>query len=134
MRNPAFLYDEVTEGFMPQHSKSAIETADKAFQSWQFSTPATKAAIFRKAASIVVSEKWAAKITQSTVEETGAIASWAKFVNVNISQGALEEACDWPYTIKGEIPPSDSGAQSFIQKYPMGVMLVNNYPPSRFFS
>ena len=103
-------------------SKEAIENAEKAFEKWQSVTPASKAAVFRKAASLVTEERYVKKIIPAVVEETGCVAPGAKYVNVDICVAALNEACDMAYTIKGEILPSDLGAQSFVQKLPMGVM------------
>ena len=70
----------------------------------------------------MVGDKYSQKITQAVVEETGCIASWAKIVNVDLGGPFLESACDMAYEVKGEILPSDSGAKSFVQKLPMGVM------------
>ncbi|KAF7800257.1 hypothetical protein EIP86_011504 [Pleurotus ostreatoroseus] len=104
--------------------KTAIEAAGKAFKSWQFVAPAAKVAIFKKVAALLSTDKYTDKVVQSVVDETGCIRPWAKFVNVDIGIHALSEACDMVYQVKGEIIPSDSGAQSFIQKLPMGVIFV----------
>ena len=106
----------------PPCSKEAIEVANKAFESWQFSTPAARTKIFKKAAELIVTEGYTKAITDSVVEETGSIPSWGQYVNVNISRDVLEEAGDMAYAVKGDILPSDSGAHSFVFKRPMGVM------------
>ena len=103
-------------------SKKAVDSAAEAFKTWQFTSPAAKAAIFRKAAEIIKTDKYADKITQSVVEETACGERWARIVNVEILPGFLFEAAEAAYTVKGEILPSDVGAQSFVQKLPMGVM------------
>lgn len=95
------------------------------FQSWRKTSPGAKSAIFKKAASLILTDKYANKITQAVVEETGCIESWAKIVNVDICGPFLESACDMTYEVKGEILPSDNGAKSFVQKLPMGVMYVS---------
>ena len=44
-------------------SKKAVDSAAEAFKTWQFTSPAAKAAIFRKAAEIIKTDKYADKIT-----------------------------------------------------------------------
>lgn len=56
------------------------------------------------------------------MDETSCTRLWGKYVNVDVCGGFLAEASDMPYHVKGEILPSDSGAQCFIQKLPMGVV------------
>ncbi|KAJ3523749.1 hypothetical protein NM688_g8673 [Phlebia brevispora] len=115
---------EHTAAATAQDCVKAVEAADNAFELWQYSTPVTRASIFQKAAALVTSEKYISKVTQSVVDETGCPAAWAKFVNCGITPGFLTEACDMPYQVKGEILPSNVGAISLVQKYPLGVVLV----------
>ena len=105
-----------------ERSKEAIDNAQQAFQKWQFTSPAAKAAIFRKAADLIVSDKYAKNIIDTVVEETGCFAPWAKLSNVDLAAGFLLDACDMAYAVKGEILPSDYGALSLVQKVPMGVV------------
>lgn len=103
-------------------SKTAIEAAQEAFASWKTVSPAAKAAIFQRGAAIADSEDFKAKAVKTVQAETGAPKTWAAFVNAGISAGFLNSAGDMAYSIKGEILPSDTGARSFVQKLPMGVM------------
>ena len=108
-------------------SQEAVKVAEQAFASWQFVPPARKAAIFRRAAELIQSDKYIDKIVHAAVEETGSVPWRAKTVNINIAVGSLYEAADAVYAIKGEMIPSDFGARSFLQKVPMGVMYVHLY-------
>ena len=120
----------LSEGRSPltwdHNRKDAIDNAAKTFQTWRKTPPAVKSAIFSKAARLILEDKYSQKITQFAVDETGSLASWAKIVNVDLGAPFLESACKMVYDVKGEILPSDSGAKSFVQKLPMGVMYVQN--------
>ncbi|PSR88857.1 hypothetical protein PHLCEN_2v5006 [Hermanssonia centrifuga] len=107
-----------------QDCKEAIEAAEKAFGAWQFATPGQKSVLFKKAAELVVSDSYKDKIMKAITEETGCTASWGKLINVDLCHNVLHEACEMAYQVKGEILPSDSGAQSFVQRLPMGVVFV----------
>ena len=111
-----------THAFSGLLSKAAIDSAQAAFESWQSVTPQNKAKIFKKAAELVVTEEYSKAITKFVIEETGCTPFWAQYVNVTLSKDFLEEAGDLAYAVKGEILPSDNGAQSFVFKRPMGVM------------
>lgn len=107
------------------YSKLAIETAAKAFESWQHSAPVFRASIIRKASELVVSEKYKQRIIDSVVEETGSVPLWADISNVSLASAYLSAGLEMPYQVKGEILPSDyPGNQVFIKKRPMGVMYV----------
>lgn len=105
------------------YSKLAIETAGKAFETWQHSTPGVRSAVIKKAAELLCAENYNQRVTDTIVQETGATPIWAALSNL-LSQSYMMSWVDAPYQVKGEICPSDNGNQVFVKKRPMGVMWV----------
>ncbi|KAJ7203653.1 Aldehyde/histidinol dehydrogenase [Mycena pura] len=56
---------------------AAVEAAGRAFTSWEKTTPYARRDIFLKAAGLLETEEWRARIVQTTLEETGCTPGWA---------------------------------------------------------
>ncbi|KAJ7201586.1 Aldehyde/histidinol dehydrogenase [Mycena pura] len=56
---------------------AAVEAAGRAFTDWEKMTPYARRDIFLKAASLLDTEEWRARVVQTTVEETGCTPVWA---------------------------------------------------------
>ena len=104
-------------------AQDAVEAAQKAFLTWEHTAPTVKRAILLKAADLLESEKYQAKIYQTVNEETAGDDMWG-FINVRGSVGALREAAVLATTIKGESFPSSSipGGTCIVQRRAYGVM------------
>ena len=103
-------------------SKAAIDSASSAFDTWKRTPPEAKAEIFRAAAKLVSSERYADEIVQTLVKETGWVVGYGKWMNVYYVQKLFLEAADMAYAPKGTVITSDFGARSYVRKVPMGVM------------
>lgn len=103
-------------------SQEAIEAAANAFKTWEFYPVAKKRAIFYKAAELIQSDKYKAKISQALKDETASISIWAD-INIAGSVNNLLEAASLASQIKGETFQSNTpGAHCIVQRRAHGVM------------
>ncbi|KLO14001.1 aldehyde dehydrogenase [Schizopora paradoxa] len=108
-----------------QDCKDAVEAAQKAFLTWEHTAPTVKRGILLKAADLLESEKYKAKIYKAVNEETAGDDMWG-MINVRGSVGPLREAAVLATTIKGESFPSSSipGGTCIVQRRAYGVILA----------
>lgn len=103
--------------------EAAILAANASLESWERTSAATKAAIFRRAA-LLASEKYRDKIIEANISETATSPLWAA-IDAMSTVGYFQHAADLPERIKGETWPSETpGAIAMIQRRPMGVVLA----------
>ncbi|GLB39348.1 putative aldehyde dehydrogenase [Lyophyllum shimeji] len=103
--------------------KAAVDSAAKAFETWEHSTNGERAAIFIKAAELAATEKYKAKIVETTGEETGAMEYWCMF-NAMIARGALMGAAGLVNQLTGQtLPSAVPGAKVEVHRRAAGVIL-----------
>jgi len=108
-----------------QDCKDAVEAAHKAFLTWEHTAFAVKRSLLMKAADLLETERYRAKIYQAVNEETAGNDSWG-FINVKGAASAIREAAVLATTIKGESFPSSSipGGLCIVQRRSYGVALA----------
>ena len=86
----------------------AVESAEKAFQSWRNTTPIQRRTILNKAAQILEERK--DELVRAMVLETGAKPSWAAF-NSKTGQQFIMEGAGMTTQVKGEMIQSNEPGQ-----------------------
>ncbi|RDB18697.1 Salicylaldehyde dehydrogenase [Hypsizygus marmoreus] len=103
---------------------TAVESAAKAFTTWQQSGIAERRAIFLKAAEIVSTETYKKKIVQATQDETAAVDYWST-LNWAGAGTLLRTAAGFLNELGGKTLPSAlPGGKLETQRRPMGVILA----------
>jgi len=104
-----------------EQAVAAVESAERAFDSWRESTPIERRTILNKAVEILQKRK--DELVDAMVRETGAKPSWCAF-NVKTGIEFVMENAGLVTQIKGDILPSnDKGRLAFVFKEPVGVVL-----------
>jgi vanillin dehydrogenase len=104
-----------------EDARRAIESAAAAFPAWSTTAPATRRALFLKAADIL--DRRQPEIARITAEETGATFGWGMF-NCIFAAGILREAAAQTYGLVGEIIPSDlPDTVAMATRQPVGVVV-----------
>ena len=104
--------------------KEAIETAGKAFATWEHSTFEDRRSIFLKAADLLETERYKEKIISAVRDET-ATADHMLYFNTASPAAALRDAAGLVGELKGESFPSQlPGGHVIAQRRAMGVMYV----------
>jgi acyl-CoA reductase-like NAD-dependent aldehyde dehydrogenase len=105
--------------------KAAVDAAAKAFKTWEYSSPNDRRDIFLRAATLLESDKYRAKVAQCMAEEVAAPLYWSLF-NIMGSANLLRTQAGMVERLKGEIFPSGTvpGAQVISQRRAMGVVCV----------
>jgi acyl-CoA reductase-like NAD-dependent aldehyde dehydrogenase len=104
-----------------EQAVAAVESADRAFETWRDSTPIERRSILNKAVEILQKRK--DELVDAMVRETGAKPSWCAF-NVKVGIEFVMEGAGMVTQIKGDILPSnDKGMLAFVFKEPVGVVL-----------
>ena len=104
-----------------EQAVAAVETAEKAFDSWRESTPIERRTILNKAVEILQKRK--DELVDAMVRETGAKPSWCAF-NVKTGIEFVMENAGLVTQVKGDILQSnDKGTLAFVFKEPVGVVL-----------
>ena len=103
--------------------QDAVEAARKAFQSWENTPPPVKRDIFLKAAELIQTEKYIAKINKILQDETAAVEKVVA-MNTYSSVGFFREAAGLATQVKGTTFPSSSvpGAHIIVQRRAHGVV------------
>ncbi|KJA18786.1 hypothetical protein HYPSUDRAFT_144516 [Hypholoma sublateritium FD-334 SS-4] len=103
--------------------KAAVDAAQQAFKTWEYTSHNDRRDIFLRAADLLSSDKYRAKITQTMAEEAAAAAYWS-MTNVIGSTGLFRTQAGMVERLKGEIFPSGTlpGAQVISERRPMGVV------------
>ncbi|KAF8189363.1 Aldehyde/histidinol dehydrogenase [Pholiota molesta] len=103
--------------------KAAVDAAAKAFKTWEHSSPNDRRDIFLRAATLLESDKYRAKVAQCMAEEVAAPLYWSMF-NIMGSANLLRTQAGMVERLKGEIFPSGTvpGAQVISQRRAMGVV------------
>lgn len=114
----------ITASASSQDCKDAIDAAGKAFLTWEHTPVATKRDIFLKAADIVFTDEFKAKIVTATTEETGATTAWGVNNDWGPVRNFLRHAAGSASELKGHSFPSGGipGANVITQRRAMGVM------------
>lgn len=100
---------------------AAVESAERAFDTWRDSTPIERRTVLNRAAEILQKRK--DELVDAMVRETGAKPSWCGF-NVKVGTEFIMEGAGMVTQIKGDILPSnDKGMLAFVFKDPVGVVL-----------
>lgn len=102
----------------------AVQVAAKAFETWKDVAPAAKETIFLKAAALITSPEYRAQIIKTVKSEISVPDTWGHFTNTDYSGRFFTKAARSVYHTKGEILQSDSGANVFVYKRPMGVVFI----------
>ncbi|KAF8656531.1 hypothetical protein AX16_002495 [Volvariella volvacea WC 439] len=105
--------------------RAAIESAARAFESWESSTLPKRRDIFLRAADIVSTQAFKEKIVETMIQETAAMPYWALF-NWTNAVNMLRTHASLVYDLKGETFPSTtvSGATVLTQRRAKGVILA----------
>lgn len=103
--------------------KAAVDAAQQAFKTWEYTSHNERRDIFLRAADLLASDKYRAKITQTMGEEAAAAAYWA-MTNVIGSTGLFRTQAGMVERLKGEVFPSGTvpGAQVISERRAMGVV------------
>lgn len=95
-----------------QQAIEAVESAQKAFESWRETTPITRRRILNKAVEILQARK--DQLVNAMIAETGAKKSWAAF-NMNTAIQFVMEGAGMVTQVKGELLRSnDEGAYAYV--------------------
>jgi acyl-CoA reductase-like NAD-dependent aldehyde dehydrogenase len=101
---------------------AAVEAAGRAFETWEHSPLSQRRSIFLKAAELMGSEKYKAKVYEAIRAETAAVQVWAGHDSV-LPRGSLEHYAGLVADLKGETFPSlIPGGHVIAQRRAMGVM------------
>lgn len=104
-----------------EQATAAVESAERAFDTWRDSTPIERRTILNKAVEILQQRK--DELVDAMVRETGAKPSWCAF-NVKTGIEFVMEGAGMVTQIKGDILPSnDKGMLALVFKDPVGVVL-----------
>ncbi|KAF9491691.1 aldehyde dehydrogenase [Pleurotus eryngii] len=103
----------------------AIEAANKAFASWENTTPWQRRDIFLKAADLISTEKYKQALITGQREETAATDGWG-YGQWVIAQNFLRTTASMANELKGEsfVSGSVAGAQVVTQRRALGVILA----------
>ncbi len=103
--------------------KAAVDAAQQAFKTWENTSHNDRRDIFLRAAELLGSDKYRAKIIQTMGEEAAAPAYWA-MTNVIGSTGLFRTQAGMVERLKGEVFPSGTlpGAQLISERRAMGVV------------
>lgn len=105
-----------------QDCKAAIEAAGRAFVRWEQTSLAQRRDIFLKAADIVATERYRAKIMKTIEEETATVDYWATY-NWAGASNVLRAHAGLISELKGEAFPSNiPDGKVVTQRRAMGVM------------
>ncbi|EIN08992.1 aldehyde dehydrogenase [Punctularia strigosozonata HHB-11173 SS5] len=103
-------------------STAAVEAAGRAFKTWEHSPLPQRRSVFLKAAELIGSEKYKAKIVETIRAETAATQTWAAFDSA-YARGSLEHYASLVADLKGETFPSIvPGGHVIAQRRAMGVI------------
>lgn len=104
-----------------QQALQAVESAQKAFESWRETTPIKRREILNKAVQILQARQ--DELVNAMVVETGAKKAWAAF-NISIGTQFVMEGAGMVTQVKGELLQSnDEGTIALVYKEPCGVVL-----------
>lgn len=104
-----------------QQAIEAVESAQRAFESWRETTPIQRREILNKAVAILQARQ--SELVKAMIAETGAKDSWAAF-NVGIGIQFVMEGAGMVTQVKGELVQSnDKGIMALVYKEPCGVVL-----------
>nr|BAV14023.1 aldehyde dehydrogenase [Pholiota microspora] len=106
-----------------EDGKAAVDAAAKAFKTWEHTSHNDRRDIFLRAAVLLESEKYRARVVQCMAEEVAAPLYWSLF-NVIGSANLLRTQASMVERLKGEIFPSGTvpGATVISQRRAMGVI------------
>jgi acyl-CoA reductase-like NAD-dependent aldehyde dehydrogenase len=102
-----------------EDAKRAVDGAAAAFAEWSQTPPATRQAIFLKAADIL--ESRSDEVASWLTRETGCTFGFAMF-QLHFVPGLFRQAAALGYMPMGEIIPSDTGAFAMGVRRPLGVV------------
>lgn len=101
-------------------AKVAIKAAAQAFSAWADTTPAQRAELFFKAASIIKRRRL--EIAEVLTRETGSTIPYAAFQQ-DLVAATLEQAAGWMYLPKGQVLETNhKGSHSIGIRRPLGVV------------
>jgi acyl-CoA reductase-like NAD-dependent aldehyde dehydrogenase len=101
---------------------TAVESAQKAFQSWKKTKPTARRDIFLEAAKIV--EKRGEELGKYMMDETAASEFWGSGFNVPLAVDMLKDVAGRIPSIQGSVPiPGAEGKSAMVWKEPYGVIL-----------
>jgi acyl-CoA reductase-like NAD-dependent aldehyde dehydrogenase len=101
---------------------TAVESAQKAFQSWKKTKPTARRDIFLKAAKIV--EKRGDELGKYMMDETAASEFWGSGFNVPLAVDMLKDVAGRIPSVQGSVPiPGAEGKSAMVWKEPYGVIL-----------
>ncbi|THH30801.1 hypothetical protein EUX98_g3381 [Antrodiella citrinella] len=104
--------------------RAAIESAGKAFKTWEKTTLYTRRAVFLKAANLLETDRYQEKIMTSTRDETGASDGWRGH-NIDSAIQVLRDVAGFTSLLKGEVYPSRlPGGQVIVERRPKGVIFA----------
>ncbi|KAF8056650.1 Aldehyde/histidinol dehydrogenase [Lyophyllum atratum] len=103
--------------------KAAVDAAAKAFETWEHSSLAERRAVLIKAAELVATDRYKAKITETTQTETAAMDYWCNF-NWYVANNTLLTAAGLVNELGGQtLPSAVPGAKLEVHRRAMGVIL-----------
>ncbi|KAF9260621.1 aldehyde dehydrogenase [Marasmius fiardii PR-910] len=107
--------------------KAAIISASNAFKLWSQTTLGTRRDLFIKAADLVVTDKYKAKVIESVMEETGASHAMGMF-NWTTASGFLRSCAMLVRDLRGERFNSERGPGTVVwtEKRPLGVIFTQS--------
>ncbi|KAF9490436.1 ALDH-like protein [Pleurotus eryngii] len=108
-----------------QDCHDAIEAANKAFASWENTTPWQRRDILLKAADLISTEKYKRALITGQREETAATDGWG-YGQWAVAQNFLRTTASMANELKGEsfVSGSVAGAQVVTQRRALGVILA----------
>ncbi|KAI0075312.1 aldehyde dehydrogenase [Panus rudis PR-1116 ss-1] len=107
-----------------QDVKDAIESAGRAFQTWEKTPLGQRRDIFLKAADLLDTEKYKAKINAAAKEETASV-DYMSIFNIYAASPQIRDVAGMISHLKGETFPSDvPGGYVVAQRRAMGVVLA----------
>lgn len=114
-----------------QDCQDAIESAGRAFETWENTSHATRRDIFLKAADIASSERYKKKIMEAMASETAATPSFGAF-NWAPTATALRTTAALVNELKGETFPSTTGGTVMVQRKATGVVYGSGLITSKY--
>ncbi|KAK7687830.1 hypothetical protein QCA50_009049 [Cerrena zonata] len=108
-----------------QDCLDAVETAAKAFETWEQTPLMQRRDVFLKAADLMSTEKWQKKVLVTMKDEVSAVDPMLVFFNIPAVVGMLRHTAGLISHLKGETFPSDvPGGHVVSQRRGLGVVLA----------
>ncbi|THH15081.1 hypothetical protein EUX98_g9521 [Antrodiella citrinella] len=104
--------------------RAAIESAGKAFETWENTTPSARRDVFLRAAALIETDQYYQKVQDTTRDETAAT-DHLKYNNYYGAIALLKNVAGMISQLKGEIYPSKvPGGQVVVERRAKGVILA----------